>query len=178
MRFLPLLICIATIATGTTVSPAADATPSKLVYNRDIRPILSDNCFACHGNDKNKIKGKLKLNDRDSALAKKAIVPGKPDESELVSRIFSKDADDIMPPPESQKKLTEQQKEILKRWVAEGAEYQPHWAYVPLAKTEPPKVKNAEWVKNPVDAFVLANLEARGHPPPAEAGGRTFLRRL
>src|SRR5206468_354538 len=99
-------------------------------------------------------------------------------ESELVSRIFSKDADEMMPPAESQKKLTDAQKEILKRWVAEGAEYQPHWAYVPLTKIEPPKVKNAAWAKNPIDAFVLATLEAKGLAPSAQADRRTLLRRL
>src|SRR4051812_18112003 len=159
LRLQLLVACL--IIPISTSARAADA-PAKLVYNRDIRPILSDNCFHCHGNDKNKIKGKLRLNDREAAVAKKAIVPGKPDESELVSRIFSKDEEEIMPPPESQKKLSDAQKATLKRWIAEGAEYQPHWAYVPLARPELPKVKDAKWAQNPIDAFVLAELEKRG----------------
>ena len=89
-----------------------DRTPDgKIDYNRDIRPILSDNCFHCHGPDKNHRKGKLRLDDRDAAVAKKAIVPGKPDESELVDRIFTDDADELMPPPKSHKTLTDAQKD-------------------------------------------------------------------
>ncbi|HXE51905.1 MAG TPA: c-type cytochrome domain-containing protein, partial [Tepidisphaeraceae bacterium] len=95
----------------------------RLTYNRDIRPILSDNCFACHGPDKNKRKAKLRLDERDSALEKKVFVPGHSDQSELVKRIFSSDSKEMMPPPESHKRLTEAQKQTLRRWVQEGAEY-------------------------------------------------------
>lgn len=158
-------------------SPAF-ADEDKIVFNRDIRPILSDNCYHCHGNDKNHIKGKLLLNDRDAAIKKKAIVPGKPDESEAMVRILSDDPDDIMPPPEAHKKLTQKQKDLLKRWIAEGAEYQPHWAYVDPVRWETPAVKDAKWVKNPIDAFVLANLEAKKLSPSPEADKRTLLRRL
>src|SRR5688572_21638785 len=108
---------------------ASSAAKSKLSYNRDIRPVLSDNCFFCHGPDPNKRKGKLRLDVREEALAKQAIVPGKPGESELVRRILTQDPDDLMPPPESHKILTPAQKELLKRWITEGAEYQNHWAY-------------------------------------------------
>jgi hypothetical protein len=88
-------------------------------------------------------------------------VPGKPDESEAITRVFSNDPDDVMPPPDSHKVLTPKQKDLLKRWVAQGAEYQPHWAYVPLARPAAPKVNDGKWVRNPVDAFVLAELEKR-----------------
>ncbi len=98
-------------------SPAA---PAKITYNRDIRPILSDNCFFCHGPDKSKRKGKFRLDDFDSAVKKGAIVPGKPDDSTLVDRIYTNDPDDLMPPAETHKKLTDAQKELLKRWVAQG----------------------------------------------------------
>src|SRR5438270_2830541 len=97
-------------------APAAPATP-KISYNRDIRPILSDNCFFCHGPDKNHRDGKFRLDERDSAVAKKAIVTGKPGDSGVVERIFSTDADELMPPPKSHKKLTPAQKETLKRWI-------------------------------------------------------------
>ena len=103
---------------------------AQLRFNRDIRPILSDNCFLCHGPDKNKRKAKLRLDDRAIALEKKAIVPGDVSKSELVRRIFTNDPDDQMPPPDSGKHLTAAQRELLKKWIAAGAEYQPQWAYV------------------------------------------------
>src|SRR5215470_12874080 len=106
--------------------PIADAQPaaSPIGYNRDIRPILADNCFACHGPDKNNRKGKLRLDDRDAAVARKAIVPGQADKSELVARIFSDEETEVMPPPKSHKKLKPAEKELLKRWIAEGAKYE------------------------------------------------------
>src|SRR6266545_1855770 len=98
--------------------------PERISYNRDIRPILSENCFYCHGPDQNKRKGKLRLDVREEAIAKKAVVPGRPAESDVIKRIFTLDADDLMPPPESHKKLTPAQKELLRRWIAGGAAYQ------------------------------------------------------
>src|SRR4051794_59706 len=150
----------------------------RIRYNRDIRPILSDNCFACHGPDKNKRKAKLRLDDREAALAKEAFVPGKPDESELVTRIFSNDPDEQMPPPESHKKLTDAQKELFKHWVAQGAEYEPHWSYIPPKRPPVPQVKDAKQVHNPVDAFILQPLDARKITPAPETDRRTLLRRL
>src|SRR3954467_7093536 len=102
------VVAIAMIAIASSSAQAADA-PRKLQYNRDIRPILSDNCFACHGPDKNKRKAKLRLDLREEALSVEAFVPGKADESELVRRIFSKDDEEVMPPPEAHKTLTEAQ---------------------------------------------------------------------
>jgi hypothetical protein len=98
-----------------------------LEYNRDIRPILADNCFACHGADSAARKADLRLDQRDAAIEYGAITAGKPDESELIARIFSQDPKQVMPPPETKKKLTAEQKEKLKRWIAAGAEYQAHW---------------------------------------------------
>ena len=113
-------------------SPASGspAPPAKIGYNRDIRPILSENCFACHGPDKNQRKAKLRLDVREAALEKDAIVPGKLDKSELVKRVYTANPDDVMPPPETHKTLTSEQKELLERWIAEGADYEPHWAYI------------------------------------------------
>jgi len=173
-----LMLKIAFIAALGLIATPALADDGKIIFNRDIRPILSDNCYHCHGNDKNHIKGRLLLNDRDAAIKKEAIVPGKPDESEAITRIFSDDPDDIMPPPEAHKTLTPKQKELLKRWVAEGAEYQPHWAYVQPVRWETPAVQDAKWVRNPIDAFVLASLEGKKLKPSADADKRTLLRRL
>src|SRR3954468_7739822 len=109
---------------------AASAT-NQIQFNRDVRPILSENCFACHGPDKNQRKAKLRLDVREVAIEKEAIVPGKPAKSKLVEHIFTTNEDDLMPPPKTHKLLTPTQKELLKSWVAAGAEYEAHWAYIP-----------------------------------------------
>src|SRR6185295_18236923 len=132
----------------------AETVPTTIQFNRDIRPILSENCFRCHGPDKNNRKAKLRLDVREVALEKEAFVPGKPDESELVSRIYNTDLDDLMPPVDSHKKLTEAQKKKLKQWIAEGAEYEPHWSYIAPVRLPAPKVKNAKWPKNTIDSFI------------------------
>ena len=161
-------------AAGSPDSPAA----ARLEFNRDIRPILSENCFQCHGPDKNKRKGKLRLDVRDAAIEKGAIVPGKPQESKLVASIFSTDDDDVMPPPETHKSLTPAQKEMLRQWIAAGAEYQPHWAYLQPRRSDPPTTSNPSWVRNPIDAFVLHTLETKGIKPSPATDRRTLLRRL
>src|SRR5207249_6389846 len=152
-------------ATSSTASEPSAAKKSGLRYNHDIRPILSDNCFFCHGPDKNKRKAKLRLDVREVAVEKEAILPGKPDESQLVKRIYTTDADDVMPPPETHKILTPEQKEMLRQWIAEGAEYEPHWAYVKPARPVVPDIKNPQRVRNPIDAFILHTLETRGIQP-------------
>ncbi|QEL19385.1 PSD1 and planctomycete cytochrome C domain-containing protein [Limnoglobus roseus] len=147
----------------------------KVSYNRDVRPILSDNCFACHGPDRNQRKAKLRLDDRDVAIARKAIVPGKVGESALAARIDSTAADEIMPPPDSHKKLTTAQKDILKQWIAEGAEYEPHWAYIPLK----PGVRNQEsGVSKSIDQFIRERLAKEKLTPSPEADRVTLIRRL
>src|SRR2546425_1082641 len=169
------------IFAGSTSSIAAQASAGKksgLRYNHDIRPILSDDCFFCHGPDKNKRKAKLRLDVREVAVEKEAILPGKPDESQLVKRIYTTDADDVMPPPETHKILTPEQKKLLTQWIAEGAEYEPHWAYVKPARPVVPDIKNPQRVRNPIDAFILHTLETRGIQPSPEADKRTVLRRL
>ena len=156
--------------------PAQSADPVE--FNRDIRPILSENCFFCHGPDKKHRDSGLRLDIRDEALAKEAIVPGKPEESELIDRITSDDEFERMPPKKSTKRLTKAQKSLLQRWIAEGAEYQPHWAYVVPERPAVPTVKARDRVRNPVDAFVLKTLEAKKLTPAPEADRRTLLRRL
>ena len=160
------------------VTCARGQPPDKPGYNRDIRPLLSDNCFACHGPDKNKRKAKLRLDDRASVMEKEALVPGKPDESELVKRIFSTNPKEMMPPPESHKKLTDVQRQMLKKWIAQGAEYEPHWAYIAPKRPAVPTVSDSARVKTPIDAFILRNLEDRKITPASEADRRTLLRRL
>ena len=141
-------------------------------FNRDIRPILSDNCFSCHGPDASHRQADLRLDIRDDAMAAGAIVPGKPAESTLVSRINSTDADELMPPPESHKKLDAKQKELLTRWIEEGAEYQLHWAYEKPVKAEVPAGVNG------VDDLVRKRLTEVGLAPSREADRRTLIRRL
>jgi mono/diheme cytochrome c family protein len=153
-------------------------TMAKLEYNRDVRPILAENCFACHGPDSAARKGGLRLDQRENALKKKAIVPGKTAESELVARLHSGDSEEVMPPPSSHKKLTDIQKKTLERWIAEGAEYQSHWSLIAPKRPALPPVKNTAWVKNPIDAFVLAELERQKLKPAAEADRRTLARRV
>ena len=160
------------------VSPTAQAANGMVQYNRDIRPILNDNCFACHGQDESKRAAELRLDIREAALNKQAIVPGKPEESSIIKRILSTDENEVMPPPTSHKSLTESQKQLLKAWIAEGAQYQGHWAYIVPVKPELPQVRNPGWVRNPIDRFVLSELERRGTEPSPEADLRTLIRRV
>ncbi|OYV06170.1 MAG: hypothetical protein CFE26_07750 [Verrucomicrobiales bacterium VVV1] len=150
----------------------------KISYNRQIRPLLSDQCFSCHGPDANKRKAELRLDIREEALkpAKSdaiAIVPGKPDESELITRIFETDEEEIMPPPKTHKTLSKDQKGLIRQWILEGAEYQEHWAYLPVVK---PSVDVS--AGNPIDTLVAARQKSLGLAPSAEADKRTLIRRL
>src|SRR5258706_6832039 len=139
-------------------------------YDRDVRPILADRCFTCHGPDAKKRQAELRLDQRESALAPHpdgiAIVPGKPDLSELWKRITHHDVGERMPPANSGKRpLSDAEKELLRRWIEEGALYEPHWSFVPPVKPPPPAVKDAHWVRGPIDSFVLARLEQHGTAP-------------
>jgi mono/diheme cytochrome c family protein len=167
-------------ALAAATATAADRPPD---FNRDIRPILSHNCFACHGPDEHDRRGGLRLDDREAAIAEldsgaRAIVPGHPEESELVARLHETDPDVVMPPPESNHVLTPAQKELLAAWIAAGAPYAQHWAYVPPERHGPPAVKDASWPANRIDRFVLARLEAEGLAPATDADPLTLLRRV
>jgi hypothetical protein len=151
---------------------------AELSYNRDVRPILSDNCFSCHGFDPKNRKADLRLDTFDGAMAEGAIVPGDIAKSEVWSRIISEDQDEIMPPPKSHKKLTATQKDILKRWIEAGAKYEKHWSFVPIASVVPPVVKQTDWSRNELDHFVLAQLEQAGLKPSPEASRETLIRRI
>ena len=154
-----------------------------LRFNRDIRPILSSQCFPCHGPDNNARKAGLRLDDREQALRPAesgaiAIVPGMPDESELIRRVLSEDPGERMPPPGSNRLLTLQQKELLSRWVREGAGYERHWALIPPQRAEFTPVNRTAWPRNAVDRFILGRLEHEGFEPSPEADWMTLLRRV
>ncbi len=170
--------CLGLVAGCGLLSMPPLQAADKLEYNRDIRPILAENCFACHGADSAARKAELRLDRREKATEGMVIVPGKPKESELVTRILSTDPEEQMPPPKTKKSLTAEQKEILQRWIAEGAEYQPHWSFLPPNRPALPAVKEMAWVRNPIDQFVLAKLESLGLTPAPEADRRTLARRL
>jgi hypothetical protein len=165
---------------GFGSAPAAD---KKVEFNRDVRPILADKCFACHGPDTKKVKGGLRLDVAE--LAKQegdgghaAIVAGKPEGSEAIRRISSSDPAKMMPPPSSKKTLSAAEKQTLHDWIAQGAEYQPHWAFVAPVRHALPAVKNAGWARNAIDHFILARLEREGLAPNAEADAAALLRRV
>jgi hypothetical protein len=157
---------------------AALSAPPAVDFNRDIRPILSENCFYCHGQDTNKRQAELRLDVRDSAIAAGAIVPKDTRASELIERINAEDPRALMPPPKSNRRLSEAQKKLLERWIGEGASYATHWAFVAPGRPEVPAVRRAEWVRNPIDRFVLARLEAEGLTPSPEADRTTVIKRL
>jgi hypothetical protein len=150
----------------------------KLEFNRDVRPILFDACISCHGPDSASRQADLRLDRREAAIDVGAIVPNEPETSELIRRIMSTDEAELMPPPETKKKLTTEQKEILARWVREGAEYQPHWSLIVPTRPELPAVRDIAWVRNGIDHFVKTRLEAEGLKPAPQADRRTLARRL
>lgn len=162
------LFTFATLGLQATEPPV----PAKIVFNRDVQPILSDNCFYCHGNDPKHREADLRLDIRDEALKAEAFIPGKAAKSELVSRILTNDEDDLMPPPDSHKKLTQRQKEILKKWIDQGATYQLHWSYEKPVKATIPAGKNG------VDVLVQQRLAEVGLKPSPQADARTLARRL
>ncbi|GMV97346.1 MAG: hypothetical protein AMXMBFR83_17040 [Phycisphaerae bacterium] len=154
-----------------------------VLYSRDIKPILSNNCYACHGPDEARRKAGLRLDDRAAALAELktggfAIVPGDPRKSLLVERITAAGPDYLMPPPDSGKKLTAEQIDLLQRWIAQGARFDAHWSYVAPRRPPEPAVKDAAWPINPIDRFIRAELEKQSLTPSPEADRRTLIRRL
>jgi hypothetical protein len=174
------LILVAALLLGAGRCWAAhDAT---VKFNRDIRPILSDNCFSCHGPDKNKRKAKLRLDTREGLFGtiedRSTVVPGKPAKSELFRRITTHDPDEIMPKNKTGQTLSPAQIELIKKWIAQGAPWEGHWAYMPPARSPVPKVKHSHWPANPIDNFILARLQAEKLKPSPDADRRTLLRRL
>ncbi len=165
-------------AVGSLAVNSSTRADETIGYNRQIRPILAENCFACHGPDSASRKADLRLDKRDAAVEMGAFVPGKPEESTLLERINSTDETTVMPPAETHKTLTAEQKELLAKWIASGAEYEPHWSLIPPTRPAVPTVQNKTWPRNSIDDFVLARLEAVGLSPAPEADRRTLARRL
>ena len=151
-------------------------------FNRDIRPILSSKCFHCHGPSEKSRKAKLRLDIEELALSERdgvrAIAPGNLDDSEVWHRILSDDPDEVMPPPESKKPMTKEEISLFKTWIAEGAKWEDHWSFTQIKQPALPKVSNPDWCRNPIDRFVLRNLDKRGLKPSPEADRRTLARRL
>ena len=167
----------------TLVAVSSASAAAKVDFNRDIRPILSDNCFSCHGPDEKTRKAKLRLDLREQVIktgdnGSAPIFPGDLAKSLMVQRITTKDADDLMPPPKSGKKLTVAQIDLLQKWIAEGAEYKGHWAFTKPERPTPPMVKNPAWAKNDIDKFILARLEKEGLTPAKEADKTVLIRRV
>jgi hypothetical protein len=161
-------------------APAALAAP--VDFNRDIRPIISEKCFHCHGPDEASRKAKLRLDLRDEALKERdgirAIVPGRPDDSELMVRILSKDPDDVMPPPKEHHEMSPAEIDVLRRWIADGAPYAKHWAFEKPQRPAVPEIKNAQALRTPIDRFIAVELQKHALSLSPEADRHTILRRL
>lgn len=171
LAFVALLVTACNLRAGT------------VGYNRDIRPILTENCFPCHGVDSASRKAGLRLDRFEDAIlprkdSQPAIVPGKPEASAMIGRINAPDPDDIMPPTKTHKVLTAQEKELLRQWIASGAKYQLPWSFFAPTRPKLPEVQNRRWVRNPIDAFILDRLEKEGLTPAPEADRRTLARRV
>ena len=166
----------------TILLAAGSAPAQKLEFNRDIRPILSDKCFACHGPDAKNAKSEYRLDTFAHATASidgvPGIIPGKPEESEVHWRIHSDDPTEVMPPPSSKRSLTPGEIAILDRWMKEGAEYQDHWSFTPLPEEAAVPETDSPWVRNPIDAFVLAKLQEKSFSPSPETSREKWLRRV
>ena len=177
-----ICMCHVLFVGAALAAPAGDTVD----FNRDVRRILSENCFKCHGPDtKAKSSGKkaLRLDERANALAdlgdgRHAIVPRQPEQSELVRRITTADLDDKMPPPDSGKTLTTQDIAVLKKWIQQGADYSRHWAYAPPQRTDLPKTSNRRWARNAIDHFILARLEREKLKPASETERTALIRRV
>ena len=181
IRVAPLGVLVLVVI-GCQAGEASGAPPAAPVnFQRQVRPILSENCFLCHGPDKGTRMADVRLDIREGAFAKRKdgviVVPGKPDESLLIKRVLSDNPAYRMPPTFSHKTLTAEQKDILRRWVQEGAPWKDHWAFVAPVRPPLPPVKDGDWVRNPIDSFILAKLEANGLQPAPEADRRTLIRR-
>ncbi len=166
------------VASIVFIAMTAGVSAGEIQFNRDIRPILVETCFHCHGPDSATRAADLRLDQREQAIEHGALIPGDVENSEVIARLFSEDEESVMPPKSSHKVLTNEQKELLKQWVLEGAEYEPHWSFKNPTRTALPTVKDQSWVKNPIDAFILAKLEEKNLKPAEPADKRTLARRV
>ncbi|MDA0659684.1 MAG: DUF1553 domain-containing protein [Planctomycetota bacterium] len=178
-----ILLCLSATVCVLTAGFAAESGNRKIDFSRDIRPILSDRCFRCHGPDAAERKADLRLDQRESATSllpsgATAIVPGDRSASELVRRILSEDDAERMPPAEMKKPLTAEEKEKLARWITEGAEYRQHWSFLAARRPQPPPDPFSNWARNPIDHFVADQMHREGLQPTPEASRETLIRRL
>lgn len=189
LRHLSYILLILLVTLLSCSEKGSDSTTltsgDQISYNFHIRPILSDNCFACHGPDENKRESGLRLDNEEGAYAAlkenpgaHAIVPGKPSQSEVISRIETMEETEKMPPPESNLKLSPEEIDLIKSWVKQGAKYEPHWAFLPPIKASLPDVSDPVWVNNEIDHFVLAKLDRIGLKPNGKADKMLLLKRL
>ncbi|MEI7577601.1 MAG: DUF1553 domain-containing protein [Armatimonadota bacterium] len=184
IRFFVPVLSLTLLAAGVVFAPAQRAAKGakRIDFNKDVRPILSENCFKCHGPDAKFVKGNLRLSDEKDAKKDRdgefAILPGEAKESLLIKRAMSTEKSAQMPPPDSGlPRLTAAQVKVLSEWINQGGKYEKHWALVPPKVSELPTVKNSKWVRNEIDRFVLAKLEEKGLTPAPEADRATLLRR-
>ncbi|MDB5392171.1 MAG: hypothetical protein JWM11_7817, partial [Planctomycetaceae bacterium] len=167
---------------GMAGAVRAETPSAKIDFNRDIRPILSETCFACHGPDHNKRKAELRLDTKDGlqglGSGPKPLVPGKPAESEIIARLTAAAPEERMPPASTGKKVSPEQIELIRKWIEQGAEFKGHWAYITPAESPIPKIDQPNFVRNDIDRFVLAELKEHGLAPSAPADRRILIRRL
>jgi hypothetical protein len=175
LRHATRLAVLILLGMGAKVSAQVD-------FGRDVLPILADNCFLCHGPSDTDRQAGLRLDTKEGAFRQKRnrtmIVPGHSGQSEVIRRIVSTNPDEVMPPPDSQRKLTPKQIEVLRKWVDEGAKWGMHWAYSPITNPTPPAVTLDSWPRNPIDQFILNRLEKEGLKPSPDAPRETWLRRV
>ncbi|MCS7047541.1 MAG: DUF1549 domain-containing protein, partial [Gemmataceae bacterium] len=169
MRYASVLLVAAVMAPLTRAQQKVD-------FARDVRPILSNHCFKCHGPAKQ--EAGLRLDDRNIALKRQRIVPGDPAASKVLQRVLSTDSEERMPPPGAGEPLTSDQVATLRHWIAQGADYAPHWAFIRPQRVAPPTVKHATWNGHPIDRFIADRLEKAGLTPSPEADPATLIRRL
>jgi hypothetical protein len=182
---IPLRRCLKafTVSISLAAVSVVQGEERRLSFNRDVRPILSNKCFLCHGPDEKNRKADLRLDNREGATTDlggyKAITPGNPDESELVNRVSSTDSKEVMPPPKSKKgRLSQKEIATLRQWIKQGAEYEGHWSFLPLSEAAPPKPATNGWANNEIDQFILSRLEGEDIQPSPEADRATLLRRV
>jgi len=182
-RYSTWIIAWAAVAWVGRVCAASQASSAESIdFNRDIRPIFSENCYACHGPDEGKRKAGLRLDVEGDAFkelksGKHALIPGDTSQSTLITRIKTTDLDEVMPPPKSGKSLSPEQIGKLTRWVEQGAKWKNHWSFIPPERPPLPQVKDAQWPRNEIDRFVLSEMERRGFTPNPEADRATLIRR-
>ena len=178
-----LALCNVAANASRLLADAPSSAPEAIDYNRDIRQILSNNCYACHGPDQAKLQAGLRLDKQETALAVlesggAAIVPSNSGQSKLITRIASHDDDEVMPPKEAGKRLKPEEIEKLRKWIDQGAKWKGHWSYLKVERPPLPAVKNGSWPKSPIDYFILQRLEQEGLKPSNEADRATLIRRL